>query len=89
MARTDKLAGDTTVTDVTPSTTKAPILIDLGRKSRKKIKKLKKGEGPLMEDLAATIEQLKLDGVVAEGAQVVVAVVERKADLESLNLWEN
>jgi hypothetical protein len=89
MARTDKPTGDTTVTELTATTTKAPILIDLGRKSRKKIKKLKKGEGALMDDLSATIEQLKLDGVVSEGAQVIVAIVERKPDLDSLYTWEN
>lgn len=87
MARTDKPTGDLTVTDATQNSTKAPILIDLGRKSRKKIKKLKKGEGPLMDDLAATVEQLKADGAIGEGVQVIVAVVERKPDLESL--WQN
>lgn len=71
------------------TTAKAPILIDLGRKTRKKIKKLKKGKGSLMDDLTVAIEQLKIDGVVAEGAQVVVAVVERKPDLESLAPWWN
>ncbi len=77
------------MTDATLSSTKAPILIDLGRKSRKKIKKLKKGEGSLMEDLSATLEQLKSEGAIGEGAQVIVAIVERKPDLERLNPWQN
>jgi hypothetical protein len=58
-----------------------PVLVDLGRKSRKQIKRLRKGEGKLWVDVATTIEQLKADGIIAASATapVVVVVVERKA----------
>lgn len=56
----------------------APILIDLGRKKRKAVKKLRKGRGKLMDDIGEVIAELKSEGAVAEGAQVVVVVVREK-----------
>ncbi len=59
---------------------KSPIVMDLGRQSRKKIKQLRKGEGALIEDVADTIESLKADASVEinDSTQVVIVVVEQK-----------
>lgn len=62
----------------------APVIVDLGVKSRKKIKKLKKGQGPLFVDLLEAVEELKADGIVAPGAQIVIAVVKQKPEVPTL-----
>ena len=53
----------------------APLFIDLGKRSRKDIKRLKRGEGKL----AAKVDR-KLGAQRAEGDDRVVVVVERKLD---------
>ena len=53
-------------------------ILDLGRQSPKKIKKLRKGKGPLLGDIEATVAELKTKGVVPEDAHVVVVVVREK-----------
>jgi hypothetical protein len=77
MATTKKAASDGTsyVALATP-----PVIVDLGQKARKKISRLKKGEGPLYEDLCETVAALQEDGVVAKDVQVVIAVVQTLPD---------
>ena len=55
----------------------ATIILDMGKQSRKKIKRLKRGEGSLAAKIDATVAQLRADGELAEG-DVVVAVVKQK-----------
>lgn len=64
----------------------APVLIDLGKKRRKNVKKLRKGRGKLMDDIGQVIAELKSEGTVAEGAQVVVVVVREKDRRRRLGL---
>ena len=40
------------------------VVVDLGKKSRKKVKKLRKGKGPLLEDVDDAIAQLRSDGSI-------------------------
>jgi hypothetical protein len=77
MATTKKAAADGTshVALATP-----PVIVDLGQKARKKINGLKKGEGPLYEDLCETVAGLQEDGVVAKDVQVVIVVVQSLPD---------
>lgn len=56
----------------------APVLIDFGKQSRKRVKALMNGEGPLMDDLQEALNELRSEGVVAAAVQTVVVVVERK-----------
>ncbi len=58
----------------------APILIDLGKHSAKKVRRLKRGQGPLMDDVTAAVQELKGAGKVNANAQVVVVVVRPKAE---------
>jgi len=55
----------------------ATIVLDLGKKSRKQIKKLKRGEGRLAARVDETVAQLRADGELSDG-DVVVAVVKEK-----------
>ncbi|GEM_PF-5747880 len=57
-----------------------PVIVDLGSKTRSKINKLKKGEGPLYDAVCETVVGLQSDGIVGKDAQVVVVVVEKLPD---------
>ncbi len=54
------------------------ILLDLGSKSRKNVKRLRKGRGKLMRRVMDTITDLKAEEEIAENAQVVVVVVKQR-----------
>ncbi len=56
----------------------APVIIDLGKQKKKRVKRLRKGEGRLMRDIAMAMEELKDEGVVTGGAQPVIVVVREK-----------
>jgi len=55
-----------------------PIIIDLGKQKKKRIKKLRKGYGRLADDVADAIDELKASGVVEGNAQPVIVVVRQK-----------
>jgi hypothetical protein len=56
-------------------------IVDLGNQSRKKVKKLKRGEGKLMEKIESIVEDLNAESVVPEGAPTVVVIVKQKTGL--------
>lgn len=66
--------------DAAKSAGPPPILIDLGKQSAKKVRRLKRGQGPLMDDVTAAVQELKGAGKVSANAQVVVVVVRPKAE---------
>jgi len=57
-----------------------PVIVDLGLKTKKKINKMKKGDGPLYEAVCDTVEALQADGTVGKDVQVVMVVVEKLPD---------
>lgn len=64
-----------------------PIIIDLGKTSRKKAKQLKKGKGPLADQLALAIQQVKEqlgEEAGSGGILPVVALFEKKPRKKSL-----
>ena len=64
-----------------PAEANRPIVIDLGKRKRKRIKQLKKGRGPLVADVDATMaEMVRQLGAAAGGKEFVpvVVVFERK-----------
>ncbi|HET6898973.1 MAG TPA: hypothetical protein VFK70_11515 [Vicinamibacteria bacterium] len=65
-------------TKSSPAGPSSPVVADLGSRSRKAIKKLRKGEGPLLEDVEKLVAQLKADRAVAAGAQPVVVIVKER-----------
>lgn len=53
----------------------SPVFVDLGKKKRKAVKKLSKGQGPLVGKVSSIIDDLVAAGTISEGAQPVVVVV--------------
>lgn len=56
-----------------------PIVVDLGKKPRKQIKKLTEGTGKLLDEVDKVIQELKVAGKISGTAQPVVIVVKEKA----------
>ena len=58
----------------------APIIIDLGKKSRKQIRKLRKGKpGRLLETIEEAIAHLRETETLAPDVQPIVVVVKERA----------
>lgn len=57
---------------------KAPVIIDLGKQRRKRIKDLRRGTGRLADEINGCVEELKAAGTLSSGAQTVVVVVREK-----------
>jgi hypothetical protein len=54
------------------------IVVDLGSKSRKQVKQLRKGKGKLMDKVHECISELKASGTITGVVQPVVIVVKEK-----------
>lgn len=63
------------------------ILLDLGKKSRKSVKRLRKGRGKLMRRVTETIDELKAEEEINPDAQVVVVVVKQKPRKNNWFRW--
>ncbi len=61
-----------------PAEPKPPIVIDLGRKRRKRVKQLRKGRGRLLSDVMDQVEDLRDSGEIDADAQAVIVVVRQK-----------
>ncbi len=63
-----------------PSASSNTIVLDMGSKTRKQIRKLRKGKsGRLMNRVEEAISHLRENGALTEGAQPIVIVVKQKA----------
>ena len=60
------------------TTNTAPVLIQLGKQRRKRIKQLLRGEGKLFDEVNTSIEELKSNGTLSPTAQTVIVVVKEK-----------
>jgi hypothetical protein len=60
------------------------IIVDLGKKSRKSISDLRKGRGPLMDDVEDCIDELREHGTISAATQPVIVVVERRIGVPSM-----
>lgn len=56
------------------------VIVDLGKKSKKAIKRLRKGEGKLMDEVNQCIKDLRESNKISGSAQPVVIVVREKMD---------
>jgi len=65
-------------TDTKPTSTLSPIIVDLGKKRRKDVKRLRKGEGKLFDQVTSTIQELKTAGTISGNAEPVILVVRQK-----------
>ena len=57
-----------------------PVVIELGRRSRKQIRKLRRGQGRTWRDIEGVVHDLREAGDVADDAQVVVVVVKERPE---------
>jgi hypothetical protein len=56
-----------------------PIIIDLGKHSRKSVRKMRQGRaGKLMDEVSRASAQLRRDGAIQGQAQPVIVVVKQK-----------
>lgn len=55
-----------------------PVVIDLGKKKRKAVKLLRKGQGKLMDDVRDAIDELTSAGTMKGDPQPVIVIVERR-----------
>jgi len=65
----------------------AMTIVDLGKRSKKQVKKLRKGGGRLMDRVSQTVDQLKAENEIAANAEVVVFVVREKDPRTKGILW--
>jgi hypothetical protein len=57
-----------------------PIIIDLGKRSRKQVRKLRRGkQGGLASRIEDAMEHLQDNGAIAAGTQPIVVVVKEKS----------
>ncbi len=56
----------------------SPVVLDLGKKRRKQIRQLRRGEGRLMDEINGCIEELRTAGTIGAASQPVVIVVQQK-----------
>jgi hypothetical protein len=73
----------TVETPARPSTpagagTKPITIVDLGKRSKKQIKRLRRGEGRLLGRVEETLDHLKADGEIGATSEVVVVVVKQR-----------
>jgi hypothetical protein len=62
-----------------------PLVVELGRKKKQQIKKLRKGSGPLMDDLQKLLAKLRASGDLPAGATPVLMIVKQKPKRRSLH----
>lgn len=58
----------------------APIILDLGQRSKKQIKRLRRGDGKLLDRIGIVVEELKSSGKISPSAQPIVLVVRERRE---------
>lgn len=92
MANTD--AAKVTVVSDAPSggaahhsTQIAPVVIDLGKKSRKQVKQLREGRGKLLLEVNDVVAELRKTDSLSSGQPVVVVVRPKRRARDRSILW--
>ena len=65
--------------DVKTETESRIVVLDFGKVSRKKIKRLRRGKGPVLDQIKAAVDEFKEAGSIAPGSEVVVVTVREKS----------
>jgi hypothetical protein len=63
------------------------VVLDLGKKKRRDIKRLRKGRGRLMDRLNETLDGLKDEGTIAESSQPVVVIIRERPRRKGFRLF--
>lgn len=72
----DIVVGQGQVMTYTPAEVTAPIIVSLGKKKKKAIKRLKRGKGSVMDEVMDVIDQVQANlGAQAEGKILVPVVI--------------
>lgn len=61
-----------------------PVVVDLGKKRRRQIRKLRRGQGKLMDEINHLVEELRTSGSIGATTQPLVVVVRQKRRTRSL-----
>ncbi|MGE0225141.1 MAG: hypothetical protein AB7F35_18945 [Acetobacteraceae bacterium] len=59
-------------------------VVDLGEHSRRSVRRLRRGQGRLMDKVEDAILSLKEEGILGNSAQTVVVVVREETELDDL-----
>jgi len=70
--------GSTMPTATSDTAVSSPLLVDLGKKKRKLIKQLRRGEGKLMDEVNQTVQELQSNGTLTDFSQPIVVLVREK-----------
>jgi len=72
-----------------PAEVTAPIIVNLGKKKRKVIKRLKRGKGRAMDEVLDVVDQVQANlGAQAEGKVLVpVVIIYRQKQRRFRGLW--
>jgi hypothetical protein len=54
------------------------LLVDLGKKSRKQVRKLRKGTGKLVDEVKQCVDELRTTGSASGSSQPIVIIVREK-----------
>ena len=69
----------TALQNVAPPSQETPVIIDLGKHSKKQIKELRKGKpGKLLTKIAETIDSLRAQSALAADTQPIIVLVREK-----------
>jgi hypothetical protein len=63
------------------------VVLDLGKKKRRDIKRLRKGRGRLMDRLNETLDGLKDEGTIAESSQPIVVIIRERPRRKGFRLF--
>jgi hypothetical protein len=61
-----------------PQPATGPLIVDLGKKSRKNVKQLRNGRGKLMDEVQSVLGELRANGKLASDAQPVLIIVRQR-----------
>ena len=62
----------------TSMSTNSPVIIDLGKRKRKAVKRLRRGEGKLLDDVNGAVAELRTAGTLSSDVQPVIVIVREK-----------
>lgn len=63
----------------TPTESPSPIVLDLGKHKKKAVKRLRQGQGKLLEEALSSIEEMQRVGTIPASVQPVILVVREKS----------
>jgi len=65
----------------TEGSTTSPVIVKLGRQSRKRVKALADGHGKLFAQVMETVEELQKSGQISASAQPIIFIVKQESKL--------